>query len=100
MKIKIILAFFIFSLGMFYLTLAHYTEPVLKQSAPFELLYGITGNNETAIDLLKCLDKKSIIYAFSNHESPVSESNKLTKECLEEWLFQETDKFAQKSGQH
>lgn len=100
MKIKVILAFFVFSLGLFYLSLIHFATPHYGQSAPFELIYGITGNNDTTIDLLKCLDKKSIIFAAHNEKSPLTESKRLTKECLEEWLYQEAEKSGFYSAHH
>ena len=87
MKFKALLGIVLFVIGLLYWSLKEYSF-VNHGSHPYETLYGITGNKESAEKLLHCLDIKSIEYTARNVQTPVNETA-ITKKCLEDWIDKE-----------
>ncbi len=63
-----------------------------NELTPFEAIYGITGNDKEAVEILKCVDEKSIQFANDHFSVAQINEKELTKKCLEDWLYAEAVK--------
>ena len=91
MKFKVILSVVLFGLGLVYWSLKQCDTVFCQELTPFETFYGITGNSEETVDILKCLDEKSIQYASEHYSYASINETELKKACLEDWLYKEVD---------
>lgn len=90
MKIKIALGVSLFLLGLFYIGLEN--QVIGKKSLQpekFNTFYAVTGDNHKTVEILKCLDEKSIKHTFENNQAFQEVEEKLKQECLEDWLNKE-----------
>jgi hypothetical protein len=56
-------------------------------TSTFDTFYGITGDQQETIELLKCVDKKSFLYA-AEYSKPLSViGDPIKYECLTDWMY-------------
>jgi hypothetical protein len=93
MKIKIYLASALFILGLLYLAVERNIVSFQNKSTPmYNTVYAVTGNNDDTVEILKCLDKKSIQNVVDHQEVVLNSEIKLTAECLNDWFDKEMHK--------
>jgi hypothetical protein len=93
MKIKIYLASALFILGLLYLAIEKNIVSFQNKSTPmYNTVYAVTGNNGATVEILKCLDKKSIQNVVDHQETVSNSEVKFTAECLNDWFDEEIHK--------